>query len=192
MSAEKPKHPFFFVRYGPDERSRVMFNSGCRCHILLDTIKEQCISHLDRAIRKRLGEIYEEVKQIKKNIRKLEVQKISQSRRGSMDTTRQNDENKEGDVKNESLAKIEASLEAEKEEEKKRQEEEKRLNTDLQTVQTLDKIDIASQDGKPIELRKNREVYAFTILTANDTYKLLKIEVDENGGETEITIEVNV
>lgn len=172
--------------------SRVIFNSGCMCHILLDTIKEQCAARLDKAIRQRLVEIYEDVKQIKKKIRGLEVQKISQSRKNSVDTSQHGEDGKDGKLENDRLEKIENEINLKKEEQEKLHKEEKHLQADLLTVQSMDKVDIASQDGKSMALRKNRDKYAYTILTANDTYKLLKVDVDENGGETETTIEVNI
>mmetsp|Transcript_13027 Transcript_13027/g.15456 ORF Transcript_13027/g.15456 Transcript_13027/m.15456 type:complete len:194 (+) Transcript_13027:392-973(+) len=192
MSKKKPEHPFFFVKFGPDLHSRAIFNSSCRCHILLDAIKDICVKRLESAIRKRLGEIYDEVNQIRKNIRKLELkQRVPQSRRESIDTSQSSDKAGGDEKGNSRQQALENKIKAEKEEEEKRNNEEESLNKDLEMISTMNIVDIASDDGKDLKLRENREEYAYTLVQENLTYKLLKIERDEHGGESATTVEVN-
>mmetsp|Transcript_6803 Transcript_6803/g.10412 ORF Transcript_6803/g.10412 Transcript_6803/m.10412 type:complete len:287 (+) Transcript_6803:133-993(+) len=70
---DKSVDPFFFVKFGSDNESKAIFNTGCRCNSLLDSIKSVCVSALDSAIQGRLQEILHELKVIRRHIRRLEA-----------------------------------------------------------------------------------------------------------------------
>ncbi len=169
----------------------------------MDAIKETCQNVLDTAIRRRLNEIHWELRQIQRNIKKLQLMVSSQSRRGSMaegaegDMKSEKKGGKKGEKKNagteEEEDSYEAKLKAEEEEETKRAAEEDQLTEDLKMVSSLQKVDIAELGGACLKLRGLGDEYAYTKVAATKTYRLVKVDEGKEGeGDIETPIDVNI
>merc|ERR1712224_350469 len=151
-------HPFFFVKYGDiDKDAKAMFNMRCKCHNLLDTIKRVCLAELDKRLRKRLGEIYEDLKLLRKKIRKLDLIVATTTR--TLGSTAASTAESSGAVDaNEGSSresKYEMKLKLLKEDEEKLLREEEKLQHHMEIITNVGVIELGDLNNNLMNLRFN-------------------------------------
>lgn len=211
---------FFWVKCG--RAYKEVFNSHCKCPMLLDAIYQEAVPAIALAIKTRRAEIKVEIadiegqqdayaederlaaaKAVLQPAAETEAEVVVEAPPASASGKKKKGKDVKGGKQSKEEAEEEKRKIAEKlaEEEARKMldttkirlgEEDVNLASEFESLKGVKRVDLFDSASTPCNLRSETDTYANTVLTAGGVYTLVSLEESEEGEATQIPIEVSI
>jgi len=205
---------FFWVECG--RAYRQVYNSNCKCNMLLDAIYKESIPAIAKAIKDRRVDIKTEILEIERKQEeyaeeeRLAAEKAAanpaepevveepppsasgKKKKGKDDKKKSKEEQEEEKRK---LAEKQAEEEARKNlgtTKIRLGEEDEKLVSEFEALKEVKRVDLFDCDGAPRNLRNESDKYANTLLTPGAVYTLVSLQNGEDDQVTQSPIEISI